>query len=169
MNPIKVNLNPNIINPLVKKETSYTQTDNNIKFYYPKIKYDRHEGNNIKKFEKLILEDYIFCYHKKFQRSNFINEIKFLKGLKYFLDGYNQNQSQILKFIEYCQSFENDKGYLMQSFFKMIITKKAKFISGPFTDMIFEIIEKQKNKLKILVGNVVTTVSDKNKYLYCPI
>jgi hypothetical protein len=92
-----------------------------------------------------------------------------LKGLEYFLEGYNQNQSQILKFIEYCQSFENDKGYLMQSFFKMIITKKAKFISGPFTDMIFEIIEKQKNKLKILVGNVVTTVSDKNKYLYCPI
>jgi len=151
------------------KKDLVEKTDNNIKFYYPKIKYDRHEGNNIKKFEKLILEDYIFCYHKKFQRSNFINEIKFLKGLKYFLDGYNQNQSQILKFIEYCKSFENDKGYLTQSFFKTIIAKKAKFISGPFTDMIFEIIEKQKNKLKILVGNVVTTISDKNNYLYCPI
>ena len=90
-----------------------------------------------------------FCYHEKFKKSNYINEVKFLKGLEYFLEGYNQNQSQILKFIEYCQSFENDKGYLTQSFFKMIIAKKAKFISGPFTDMIFEIIEKQKNKLKI--------------------
>jgi hypothetical protein len=32
MNPINVNLNPNIINPQVKNETTYTQTDNNIKF-----------------------------------------------------------------------------------------------------------------------------------------
>ena len=50
-----------------------------------------------------------------------------------------------------------------------MITKKAKFVSGPFTNMIFEVIEKQKNKLKILVGNVVTTISDKNNYLYRPI
>ena len=28
------------------------------------------------------------------------------------------------------------------------VTKKAKFVSGPFTNMIFEILEKQKNKLK---------------------
>jgi len=140
-----------------------------VKFYHPKFEYHKYFGNKVKKFEKFILENYIFCYHEKFKKSNYINEVKFLKGLEYFLEGYNQNQSQILKFIEYCQSFENDKGYLTQSFFKMIISKKAKFISGPFTDMIFEIIEKQKNKLKILVGNVVTTISDKNNYLYCPI
>ena len=35
--------------------------------------------------------------------------------------------------------------------------------------MVFEIIEKQKKGLKILVGNVVTTISDKNKYLYRPV
>jgi len=35
--------------------------------------------------------------------------------------------------------------------------------------MMFEIIERQKNKLKILLGNIVTTVSDKNNYLYRPI
>ena len=33
----------------------------------------------------------------------------------------------------------------------------------------FEILEKQKNKLKILIGNVVTTISDKKNYLYRPI
>ena len=140
-----------------------------IKFYHPKFEYHKYFGDKAKRFEKFILENYIFCYHEKFKKSNYINEVKFLKGLEYFLEGYNQNQSQILKFIEYCKSFENDKGYLTQSFFKMIIAKKAKFISGPFADMIFEIIEKQKNKLKILVGNVVTTISDKNNYLYCPI
>jgi len=64
---------------------------------------------------------------------------------------------------------ENEKGYLEQSFFKTIIRKKAKFISGPFTNMIFEILEKQKNKLKILVGNIVTTIPNKTNYLYRPI
>ena len=47
-----------------------------------------------------------------------------------------------------------------------MITKKAKFISGPFANMIFEILKKQKNKLKILVGNIVTTIPNKKNYLY---
>jgi hypothetical protein len=50
-----------------------------------------------------------------------------------------------------------------------MVMKKAKFISGPFTNMIFEIIERQKNRLKILVGNIVTTIPDKTNYLYRPI
>ena len=140
-----------------------------IKFYQPKLEYYKYFGDKIKKYEKFVLENYIFCYHQKFNKTNFLNEIRFLKGLEYFLHGYNQNQNQIIKFIEYCKSYENDKGYLTQSFFKAMINKKAKFLSGPFANMAFEIIEKQKNKLKILVGNVVTTVSDKNNYIYRPI
>ena len=35
--------------------------------------------------------------------------------------------------------------------------------------MVFEIIEKQKNNLKILIGNIVTTISDKKNYLYRPV
>ena len=89
--------------------------------------------------------------------------------MEYFLQGYNQNQDNIIQFIEYCKTFENEKGYLTQSFFHTIITKKAKFISGPFTNMIFEILEKQKNKLKILVGNIVTTMPNNINYLYRPI
>ena len=142
---------------------------NDIQFYYPKLEYHKYFGNRVKRFEKFILENYIFCYHEKFKKLNFINEIKFLRGLEYFLEGYNQNQNQISKFIEYCKSFENEKGYLTQSFFKTIITKKAKFISGPLTNMIFEILEKQKNKMKILVGNIVTTIPNKINYLYRPI
>ena len=56
----------------------------------------------------------------------------------------------------------------MSTFFKNVIKNRGQFISGPFTNMMFEIIEKQKNKLKIVVDNIVTTVSD-NKYLYRPI
>ena len=140
-----------------------------IKFYHPKIEYHKYFGDKVKRFEKFILENYIFCYHEKFKKFSSVNEVKFLKGLEYFLVGYNQNQNSIIKFIEYCKTFENEKGYLTQSFFKTIITKKAKFISGPFANMIFEIIEKQKNKLKILIGGLVTTISDNKNYFYRPI
>ena len=140
-----------------------------IKFYHPKIEYHKYFGDKVKRFEKFILENYIFCYHAKFKKPNSVNEVKFLRGLEYFLEGYNQNQNEIVKFINYCKSFENKNGYLTQSFFKTMIIKKAKFIAGPFANIIFEILEKQKNKLKILVGNIITTIPNKKNYLYCPI
>ena len=151
------------------KKDLVSKTGSDVKFYYPKVEYHRYFGSRVKRFEKFVLENYIFCYHEKFKKSSFINEIKFLKGLEYFLGGYNQNQNNIIKFIEYCKTFENERGYLTQSFFKTIIVKRAKFISGPFANMIFEILEKQKNKLKILVGNIVTTIPKKTNYLYRPI
>ena len=140
-----------------------------VKFYQPKIEYYKNFGNRVKRFEKFILESYLFCYHPKFKKSNFINEVKFVRGLEYLLEGYNQNQNNILKFIEHCITFENDKGCLTQSFFTTIISKKAKFISGPFANMVFELLEKRKNKLKILVGNIVTTMPNNTNYLYRPI
>ena len=153
----------------VFKKDLVKKVGSNIEFYQPKIEYHRYFGDKIKRFEKLILENYIFCYHKRFQKSSFVNQVKFLKGLEYFLHGYNLNQNNIIKFIKYCKSFENEKGYLTQSFFKTIIAKKAQFISGPFTNMIFEILEKQKNKLKILVSNIVMTIPNSTNYLYRPI
>ena len=153
----------------VFKKDLVKKVGNDIEFYQPKIEYHRYFGDKVKRFEKLILENYIFCYHKRFQKSNFVNQVKFLKGLEYFLHGYNLNQNNIIKFIKYCKSFENEKGYLTQSFFKTIIAKKAQFISGPFTNMIFEILEKQKNKLKILVSNIVMTIPNSTNYLYRPI
>jgi len=153
----------------VFKKDLVKKVGSNIEFYQPKIEYHRYFGDKIKRFEKLILENYIFCYHKRFQKSSFVNQVKFLKGLEYFLHGYNLNQDNIIKFIKYCKSFENEKGYLTQSFFKTIIAKKAQFISGPFTNMIFEILEKQKNKLKILVSNIVMTIPNSTNYLYRPI
>ena len=100
-----------------KKDLS-EKIGNDIKFYHPKIEYYKYFGDKVKRFEKLILENYIFCYHEKFKKTSFVNEVKFLKGLEYFLKGYNQNQNNIIKFIKYCKTFENEKGYLTQSFFK---------------------------------------------------
>ena len=139
------------------------------KFYHPKIECHKYLKNKLKKFEKYILGNYIFCYHKRFCKLSSINEIRFLKGLEYFLNGHCQSQDEILGFIKHCKAFENTEGYLSPAFFKTLMRKKAKFISGPFTNMMFEILEIQKNKLKILVGNIVTTVSDRENCLYCPI
>ena len=119
--------------------------------------------------ELFILENYIFCYHAKFNEPNFLSTISFIKGLLYFLKGHEIAQTEIIKFINYCKTFENENGYLNQTFFKTIIIKKGRFISGPFSNMIFEILERQKNKLKILVGNIVTTISDNKNYIYRPI
>jgi len=153
----------------VFKENLIEKLGKEIIFYCPKVTYNKSIKNKIKKLDKYILDNYIFCYHKKFNKLNALNEIQFSKGLQYFLDGYIQNQKEIEKFIQCCKSNEDEKGYLMPSFFKNLVKNKAQFISGPFANMMFEIIEMQKNKLKILVGNIVTTVSDKAEYLYRPI
>ena len=145
------------------------KSGHNIEFYCPKIEYYEYFRQKIKRLEKFALENYIFCYYENFNDKNVVQKLKFIKGLEYFLNGYYQNQSEIIKFIKYCKDSENNKGYLTQAFFKNMVTKKGQFISGPFTNMIFEILEKKKNKLKIIVGNVVTTVSDNSNYLYRPI
>ena len=150
------------------KEDLIKKVGKDIQFYCPKVEYRKYFGDKVKKFEKFILEDYIFCYHVMFKKVSTISEMKYLKGLVYFLNGCGQNQGGLIKFIDYCKSFENKDGYLTPKFFQTMITKKAKFLSGPFANMMFEILERQKNKLKILVGNIVTTVSDKNNYLYIP-
>ena len=137
-----------------------------IKFYCPKIEYSQYANNKFKKLEKFLLGNYIFCYSPNFNNLFFLNKLRFIKGLEYFLNGNYQNQEEIQKFIKYCRKYENSKGYITQSFFKTTIKNKAEFISGPFTNMMFEILKKQKNKLQIIVGNIVTTISDNNNYLY---
>ena len=140
-----------------------------VQFYCPKIEYNKYFRNKVQRLEKFALENYIFCHHENFNKLFLVNKLRFTRGLEYFLDGYCQNQKEIVKFIKYCKSFETKDGYLVSAFFKEIIKKKAIFICGPFTDMIFEILERQKNKLKILVGNIVTTVSDDGNHLYRPV
>ena len=138
-------------------------------FYNPKIQIEKNQKSKIKKFSRSILENYIFCFNKSFNDTKFTQQLKFVKGLRFFLNGYNLNQKEIVDFINYCKSFENNEGFIKALFFKRIISKKAKFISGPFTNMFFDIIEKQKNKLKIIVGGIVTTVPYDKNYLYRPV
>ena len=72
-------------------------------------------------------------------------------------------QGDWLKFIDYCKSFEDSNGYLKSTFLSAIKSKYAQFLSGPFTNMIFEIISEKKNKLKILIGSSTATI-ERSKY-----
>ena len=96
----------------------------NVEIYCPKIEYHKYFKNKVQKLETPALENYIFCYHEDFNNSIFLSKLRFVKGLDYFLNGYYQNQNEIVKFIRYCKCSENKKGYLTQAFFKTIITKK---------------------------------------------
>ena len=77
----------------IKKKIS-----NRVIFYFPKIKQNIQKKGSVKESYVKILEDYIFCYSKTFECKNFFNSIQFIKGLKYFLTGNQNDQKQILNF-----------------------------------------------------------------------
>jgi hypothetical protein len=137
--------------------------------YIPKLQLQYVRQNKHFKKDFFILGDYLFCFHESFKSMKVITSLKYCKGLVYFLDGFKSSQREIKNFIFKCSSNEDKKGYLKQTFFELCTKKDFKFVSGPFTDVLFKIISIQKNKLEILVGNIVMTISDKKNYLYRPV
>jgi len=139
-------------------------------FYLPKIQMLKSslQKKKVVKAEFKILGDYIFCYHQSFSNKNILNLMNYVKGTKCFLKDYFYCQDEIEEFILKCKQNEDEKGYLKQSFFKFQINKRMKFLNGPFANMIFNIIEVQKNKLKILLDGKNTIISKKN-YLFSSI
>ena len=134
-------------------------------FYIPKIKYERYVNNKLKIYEKDVLTNYLICGHEKFKDHKFITAVKISRGLIHFLENFHLNQKELENFIKFCKSHEDATGFLKQSFFNITRKNKAKFISGPFTQMIFNIIEDSGSKLKILLNNVNVTVSKKTRSL----
>ena len=135
--------------------------------YNPKLFIQKYKRNKLINKEFDLLGDYLFCYHKNFKNPETISKLKFTRGLKYFLHGFIQSQKEIKKFIQKCKNYENNEGYLMQNFFELYTNSKYKFTSGPFVEMIFKIINLQKNKINILLGNVKTTIK-KDEFLFIP-
>ena len=154
---------------LLKKDLS-SKIGTDIKFYIPKIKLQNFKKNKLYNKEVLLLGDYLLCYHSNFKNCNTVNSLQYCRGLKYFLSGFVNNQKEIDDFVKKCHKYEDDKGYIKQSFFSFWYSpyKKYAFLSGPFTNMIFKIIDKQKNKIKILLGKFKTTVPEK-EYLFRPV
>ena len=151
----------------LKKEFKEKLGDDLI-IYNPKFFFERYVNNKIIYKEFNLLGDYLFCFHKKFKNPTIFNNLRFVRGLKYFLNGFIQSQEEIKRFIKKCKDSENKKGYLTQNFFELSINSKYQFTSGPFTEMIFKIISLQKNKINILLGNINTTIK-KNDFLFSPL
>ena len=138
-------------------------------FFRPKYEYQKLVKNKVQFLEKDILDDYLICYHEKFQNINMLTILKNSKGLKYFLADSKTNQREIISFIDYCKKNQDLDGYIKQSFFEFQNMKRGMFLSGPFTNMIFNVIANQRNKLKILIGKVATTVAKNSNYLFRPV
>ena len=157
------------------KKNQYNLLKSNIKdvfgsgvdVYNPKIKIQKFVNNKIVNYEKYILNGYFFLKHSKLPNINILNIIKYLRGLEFVLDGFIQNQKEILKFIEKCKSSENEHGCLKQSFFETSkYLKNGEFISGPFINLFFKILNEEKNRMKILIGNRRVSISNSSDYLY---
>lgn len=157
-----------------KKKINFLKTELSLKigkdcsFYCPKILIEGFKNNRIIKQELNLLGDYLFCFNKRFNDRNIINQLNYTKGVKYFLDGYNASQNEIQEFINKCKNLENSSGHITQSLFETKINKFYKFSSGPFTQKIFKILSIQGNKIKILMGNILTNI-DKRKYSLSPL
>ena len=152
---------------LLKKDFQ-NKVGDSCKFYSPKILVHKFSKNKLCKKEFSLLGDYVFCYHENFVKKEFINMLKFSRGLKYFLTGFTEFQKDISNFISFCEKLEDDKGFITQSLFDLKINSNYKFLSGPFVEKIFKIVTLLKNNINILIDNINTSIKPK-QYLFRPI
>jgi len=149
------------------KDSLVKKIDDKIKFYTPKIKFKRKIKNIEKNFEQNILYNYIFCFSDKFKSSKDLNRIKYLQGLDECFWGSIKDQLQIFNFISMCKKNETIDGGLSNNFFLDLKINKAKFLNGPFVNLIFDILEKNKKQLKILLNNKTLFIKNSSNNLYC--
>ena len=129
-----------------------------VVIYNPRVKIEKFYKKKLISKELNILGDYIFCFNPKFENQKILNNLQFTKGLKYFLSGFYKSQKEIKEFIKKCKKSENDNGFLSSDFFDIKINKKYKFNNGPLTNLIFQVLEIQKTKFKILMSDKIATI-----------
>ena len=83
-------------------------------FYSPKLLVQTFKKQKLINKEVSLLGDYIFCFHKEFQKENITNQLKFSRGLKYFLKGFKKSQNEINEFLKKCKSLEDENGYISE-------------------------------------------------------
>ncbi len=150
------------------KEDLTKKIGSKFKIYNPKLITQKYKNNKLINKEFNLLGDYLFCYHEDFSNKFTINNLQFVKGLKYILNGFTQSQNEIINFINRCKDSEDKNGYLSSDFYSLENNMNYKFSSGPFANTIFKIINLQKNKIDILMGNIKTTINRK-RYLISPV
>ena len=123
-------------------------------FFFPKLKLQKIKKNKLISYVSPLLGDYIFCFHPKFSNENILRNVNYLKGVKFLLNGFRNYQKDIPNFINRCRSSEDENGYIKQTFFNFVAIDRIKFLSGPFTNIIFKIMKRQKDSMKVSDGNV---------------
>ena len=129
-----------------------------VVIYNPRVKIEKFYKKKLISKEFNILGDYIFCFNPQFENQKILNNLQFTKGLKYFLSGFYKSQKEIKEFIKKCKKSENENGFLSADFFDIKINKKYKFNNGPLTNLIFQVLEIQKTKFKILMSDKIATI-----------
>ena len=74
------------------------------------------------------------------------------------MSGFYKSQKEIKEFIKKCKKSENENGFISADFFDIELNKKYKFNSGPLLNLIFQVVEVQKTKFKVLMGDKIATV-----------
>ena len=139
-----------------------------FKIYIPKLRIQKFKNNRLINKEINLLGDYLFCFHSSFEYERTLNSLRFVRGLKYFIEGLSGSQKDIEKFIKKCKETEGNEGFLTRDFFDLDLNKKYKFSSGPFSEKIFKIINLQRGKIRVLMGNIKTTIKRKD-FLFTPV
>ena len=134
-------------------------------FYLPKVKFTRIVKGKAKENTKNLLDKYILCKHSKFSDTRVIQALSYAKGLQFLINGHEENQPNIINFINNCKSHENDDGYIKQSFFNNLIKNKIQFRSGPFAKLIFDVISDRKKEIEILKDKIKFKISKDQKNL----
>lgn len=154
-------------NSLNDLKSATSKKFNNSIFYRPKILINYFKNQKLISKEVNLFNDYIFIHSIDFSQKNKLFNLNFTKGIKLVLGNSLLNQEELNSFITKCKNFEDASGYLKQDFFNFVKKNNFKFSNGPFTNIIFSIIEETRNKIKILIGKNNYLI-DKNKYLYFP-
>ena len=150
------------------KEDLTKKLGKDFKIYIPKLRIQKYKNNKLINKEYNLLGDYLFCYHKSLGYKNIIDSLRYTRGLKYFLEGFIEAQNDIINFIKKCENSESKEGFLSISFFDLEVNRNYKFSTGPFSEKVFKIINLQRNRIKILMGNIKTTIK-KKEFLFTPI
>ena len=129
-----------------------------VVIYNPRVKIEKFYKKKLISKEFNILGDYIFCFNPKFANQKILDNLQFTKGLKYFLSGFYKSQKEIKEFIKKCKKSENENGFISADFFDIELNKKYKFNSGPLLNLIFQVVEFQKTKFKIIMGDKIATI-----------
>ncbi len=154
-----VKLNPKKFE-LLKKDFS-KKLGSETFFYRPKVEFYKNKNKKIMYF----LSEYVICFNKFFSDNKTINLLKYSKGLQYFLSGHQNNQKDIKKFVDFCKLNENSNGSLTLDFFNICKHSKFKFLTGPFKNLIFSVLENNKRKLKVLIGDIEANITKENLFI----